>query len=582
MIKTLAVHIKGYIKESVMTPLFMILEVIMETLIPLLMATMIDDGVSKGDFNHVLFVGLLMGLCALVALFAGYMGGVYGAKASAGFAKNLREAMFINIQSFSFANIDKYSTAGLVTRMTTDVTNLQNAYQMILRICFRAPVNLIAAMTMTLIINAKLATVYLVAIAFLAGVLIFIISKTYNLFTRVFERYDDLNAGVQENVSSIRVVKAFVREDYEVKKFDKAAFNLYKLFVKAENYIVSVSPLMMLTIYGSMIAISWFGANMIVVGELTTGELTSMLTFCMQILMSLMMLALIFVMLTMSLASAKRIAGVLNEKSTLTNTENPDFDDPNGRIDFENVILSYSEKSEKPVLNNINFNIKSGETIGIIGGTGSSKTSLINLIGRLYDVSSGSVKVGGKDVRTYDLKTLRDKVSVVLQKNDLFSGTILDNLRWGNENATEEECIEACKLACADDFIQSFPDKYNTKIEQGGTNVSGGQKQRLCIARALLKKPQILILDDSTSAVDTATDAKIRKAFNEEIPDTTKLIISQRVSSVESADRIVVMNNGEIDAIGTHEQLMESCDIYKETYIAQTVGNGDFDKKGEM
>lgn len=582
MIKTLAVHIKGYIKESVMTPLFMILEVIMETIIPMLMATMIDDGVSKGNMEHVVTTGLLMGLCALVALFAGYMGGVYGAKASAGFAKNLREAMFINIQSFSFANIDKYSTAGLVTRMTTDVTNLQNSYQMILRICFRAPVNLIAAMTMTLIINAKLATVYLVAIAFLAGVLIFIISKTYNLFTRVFERYDDLNAGVQENVSSIRVVKAFVREDHEVKKFDKAAYNLYKLFVKAENYIVSVSPLMMLTIYGSMIAISWFGANMIVGGELTTGELTSMLTFCMQILMSLMMLALIFVMLTMSLASAKRISGVLNEKSTLTNPEDPDYDVPDGSIDFEDVFFSYSEKSEKPVLNNINLNIKSGETIGIIGGTGSSKTSLINLIGRLYDVNSGCVKVGGKDVRTYDLKTLRDEVSVVLQKNVLFSGTILDNLRWGNENATEEECVAACKLACADDFIQSFPDKYNTKIEQGGTNVSGGQKQRLCIARALLKKPQILILDDSTSAVDTATDAKIRKVFNEEIPDTTKLIISQRVSSVENADRIVVMNNGEIDAIGTHDQLMESCDIYKETYIAQTVGNGDFDKKGEM
>ncbi len=582
MIKTLAVHIKGYIKESVMTPLFMILEVIMETIIPMLMATMIDDGVSKGNMEHVVTTGLLMGLCALVALFAGYMGGVYGAKASAGFAKNLREAMFINIQSFSFANIDKYSTAGLVTRMTTDVTNLQNSYQMILRICFRAPVNLIAAMTMTLIINAKLATVYLVAIAFLAGVLIFIISKTYNLFTRVFERYDDLNAGVQENVSSIRVVKAFVREDHEVKKFDKAAYNLYKLFVKAENYIVSVSPLMMLTIYGSMIAISWFGANMIVGGELTTGELTSMLTFCMQILMSLMMLALIFVMLTMSLASAKRISGVLNEKSTLTNPEDPDYNVPDGSIDFEDVFFSYSEKSEKPVLNNINLNIKSGETIGIIGGTGSSKTSLINLIGRLYDVNSGCVKVGGKDVRTYDLKTLRDEVSVVLQKNVLFSGTILDNLRWGNENATEEECVAACKLACADDFIQSFPDKYNTKIEQGGTNVSGGQKQRLCIARALLKKPQILILDDSTSAVDTATDAKIRKAFNEEIPDTTKLIISQRVSSVENADRIVVMNNGEIDAIGTHDQLMESCDIYKETYIAQTVGNGDFDKKGEM
>ena len=582
MIKTLAVHIKGYIRESVMTPLFMILEVVMETIIPWLMASMIDEGVSKGNLNHVVTTGLLMGLCALVALFAGYMGGVFGAKASAGFAKNLREAMFINIQSFSFANIDKYSTAGLVTRMTTDVTNLQNAYQMILRICFRAPINLIAAMTMTLIINAKLATVYLVAIAFLALVLIFVVSRTYKLFSEVFERYDDLNANVQENVSSIRVVKAFVREEHEVGKFNKAAYNLYRLFVKAENMMVSVSPVMTLTVYGSMIAISWFGANMIVGGELSTGELTSMLTFCMQILMSLMMLALIFVMLTMSMASAKRISGVLSEKSTLTNPEDPDYDVPDGSIDFENVYFSYSKKSERPVLNNINLSISSGETIGIIGGTGSSKTSLVNLIGRLYDVNEGSVKVGGKDVRSYDLETLRDKVSVVLQKNVLFSGTILDNLRWGNENATEEECVKACRLACADDFIQTFPEKYNTKIEQGGTNVSGGQKQRLCIARALLKKPKILILDDSTSAVDTATDAKIRRAFAEEIPDTTKLIISQRVSSVENADRIVVMDNGEINAVGTHEQLLESCEIYREIYVAQTVGNGDFDKKGEM
>lgn len=582
MIKTLALHIKGFVKESVATPLFMILEVIMETLIPLLMASMIDDGINKGNMGHIVTTGLLMLLCALVALFAGAMGGVFGAKASAGFARNLRMAMFENIQTFSFANIDKYSTAGLVTRMTTDVTNLQNAYQMILRICFRAPMNLIFAMTMTMIINAKLASVYLIAIVFLGIVLGFIIKKTYKYFSQVFEKYDELNASVQENVSSIRVVKAFVREDHEVGKFNRAATNLYRLFVKAENMMVSVSPLMMLTIYGSMIAISWFGANMIVGSELTTGELTTMLTYCMQILMSLMMLAFIFVMITMSLASGKRIAGVLNEQSSLTNPENPDYDVTDGSIDFDKVTFSYSEKSEKPVLNNIDLHIRSGETIGIIGGTGSSKTSLVNLIGRLYDVNEGAVRVGGKDVRSYDLETLRDNVSVVLQKNVLFSGTILDNLRWGNENATEEECVNACKVACADEFIQSFPDGYNTKIEQGGTNVSGGQKQRICIARALLKKPKILILDDSTSAVDTATDAKIRKAFAEQIPDTTKIIISQRVSSVEKADIIVVMDNGEIESVGTHDELIKISPIYSEIYVAQTVGNGDFDRKGEM
>lgn len=582
MIKTLAVHIKGFVKESVATPLFMILEVIMETLIPLLMASMIDDGINKSNMGHIVITGLLMLLCALVALFAGAMGGVFGAKASAGFARNLRMAMFENIQTFSFANIDKYSTAGLVTRMTTDVTNLQNAYQMILRICFRAPMNLIFAMTMTMIINAKLASVYLIAIVFLGIVLGFIIKKTYKYFSQVFEKYDELNASVQENVSSIRVVKAFVREEHEVGKFNRAATNLYRLFVKAENMMVSVSPLMMLTIYGSMIAISWFGANMIVGSELTTGELTTMLTYCMQILMSLMMLAFIFVMITMSLASGKRIAGVLNENSSLTNPENPDYDVKDGSIDFDNVTFSYSEKSEKPVLNNINLHIGSGETVGIIGGTGSSKTSLVNLIGRLYDVNEGAVRVGGKDVRSYDLETLRDNVSVVLQKNVLFSGTILDNLRWGNADATEEECVNACKVACADEFIQGFPDGYNTKIEQGGTNVSGGQKQRICIARALLKKPKILILDDSTSAVDTATDAKIRKAFAEQIPDTTKIIISQRVSSVEKADRIVVMDNGVIESVGTHDELIKSSPIYSEIYIAQTVGNGDFDKKGGM
>lgn len=582
MIKTLAKHIKGFVKESVMTPLFMILEVVAEMLIPLIMSSMIDEGINEGNMQHIITTGLLMGACALIGLFGGIMGGIYGAKASAGFARNLRMAMFENIQSYSFANIDKFSTAGLVTRLTTDVTNIQNAYQMILRMCFRAPFSLIIAMTMTFIINAKLACIYLIAIVFLAVVLGFLLKVTYKYFSQVFEKYDELNASIQENVSSIRVVKSFVREDHEVKKFNRATNNLYRLFVKAENAMVSVSPLMMITVYGCIIAISWFGANMIVGSEMTTGELTSMLTYCMNILMSLLMVAMVFVMITMSLASARRISEVLTEESTLKNPENPDYNVENGSIDFENVSFSYNTTSEKPILNNINVSIKSGETVGIIGGTGSSKTSLVNLIGRLYDVTDGVVKVGGKDVRSYDLETLRDEVSVVLQSNLLFSGTILDNLRWGNENATEEECIKACRLACADDFIQSFPDRYNTHIEQGGTNVSGGQKQRLCIARALLKKPKILILDDSTSAVDTATDARIRKAFRDEIPDTTKIIISQRISSVENADKIIVMDDGEISAVGTHEELVNSSPIYSEIYSAQTGGNGDFDKKGEL
>lgn len=582
MIKTLAKNIKGFVKESVLTPFFMILEVIVETIIPFLMSSMIDDGINKGDMQHILITGGYMGALALTGLFAGMMGGIYGAKASAGFARNLRRSMFANIQSFSFANIDRYSTAGLVTRMTTDVTNLQNAYQMLLRMCFRAPVSLICAMAMTLIINARLACIYLIATILLSVVLAFIMKATYKYFSQVFEKYDELNASVQENVTSIRVVKAFVREKHEVGKFRKAADNVYRLFVKAENAMVTVSPIMMVTSYASIILVSWFGANMIVSSELTTGELTSMLTYCMNILMNLLMVAMVFVMLTMSLASGKRVAGVLNEKSTLANPENPVYEVKDGSIEFDNVSFSYNTKAEKPILNDINLKIKSGETIGIIGGTGSSKTSLVNLIARLYDVTEGSVKVGGKDVRDYDIETLRDKVSVVLQSNVLFSGTILDNLRWGNENATEEECVNACKLACADAFIESFPDKYNTKIEQGGTNVSGGQKQRLCIARALLKNPKILILDDSTSAVDTATDANIRKAFSENIPDTTKLIISQRVSSVSHADKIIVMDDGEISAVGTHEELIKNSPIYNEIYVAQTSGNGDFDAKGEL
>ena len=581
MIKTLARQIKEYKRASLVTPIFMILEVAMEMVIPLLMASIIDDGVQAGDMKHIFVIGCYMVLAAIVGLFAGVMGGKYGAKASTGFARNLREAMYENIQTFSFSNIDKFSTAGLVTRMTTDVTNIQNAYQMLLRMCFRAPVSLICAMLMTFLINARVASIYLVAVVFLGIVIIFIMRAVSKYFSEVFKKYDDLNASVQENVAAQRVVKAYVREDYEIDKFHKASYNIYKMFKKAECTMTYVWPVMQFTVYGCILGISWLGAHMIVASQLTTGELMSLLTYCMSILMNLMMLAMIFVMMTMSAASGKRIAEVLNEKADITNPEQPDYDVTDGSIRFDHVTFRYNKQSEKPVLDDLNFEIKAGETIGILGGTGSSKTSLVNLISRLYDVNEGTVYVGGKDVRSYDLETLRNEVSVVLQKNVLFSGTILENLRWGDENATEEECIRACRLACADEFIEKMPEKYNTYIEQGGSNVSGGQKQRLCIARALLKKPKVLILDDSTSAVDTATDAKIRKAFATEIPGTTKIIIAQRISSIQDADRIIVMDNGKIDAFAPHEELLRTNEIYKEVYEAQTqTGGGDFDENG--
>lgn len=581
MIKTLAKQIKEYKSASLVTPIFMILEVAMEMVIPLLMASIIDDGVQAGDMKHIFAIGCYMILAAIVGLFAGVMGGKYGAKASTGFARNLREAMYENIQTFSFSNIDKFSTAGLVTRMTTDVTNIQNAYQMLLRMCFRAPVSLICAMLMAFLINARVASIYLVAVVFLGIVIIFIMRAVSKYFSEVFKKYDDLNASVQENVAAQRVVKAYVREDYEIDKFHKASYNIYKMFKKAECTMTYVWPVMQFTVYGCILRISWLGAHMIVASQLTTGELMSLLTYCMTILMNLMMLAMIFVMMTMSAASGKRIAEVLNEKADITNPEQPDYDVTDGSIRFDHVTFRYNKQSEKPVLDDLNFEIKAGETIGILGGTGSSKTSLVNLISRLYDVNEGTVYVGGKDVRSYDLETLRNEVSVVLQKNVLFSGTILENLRWGDENATEEECIRACRLACADEFIEKMPEKYNTYIEQGGSNVSGGQKQRLCIARALLKKPKVLILDDSTSAVDTATDAKIRKAFATEIPGTTKIIIAQRISSIQDADRIIVMDNGKIDAFASHEELLRTNEIYKEVYEAQTqTGGGDFDENG--
>ena len=582
MLKTLGAQIKEFKKDSLVTPVFMIAEVIMETIIPLLMASIIDDGVNAGNMNHIYAVGALMVLTALLSLSFGIGGGVFGAKASTGFARNLRKAMYENIQTFSFSNIDKFSTSGLVTRLTTDVTNVQNAYQMLLRMCMRAPISLICAMFMSFYISPRLASIYLVAVILLGCVMAVIVTNATRHFNQAFPKYDDLNESVQENVSAIRVVKAYVREDYENEKFKKASGNIYKIFCKAEGIVAWTSPVMNFTVYTCILLISWLGAHMVVQDELTTGQLMSLLTYCMNILMNLMMLSMIFVMMTMSAASARRICEVLNEKPELTNPSEPIFEVKDGSIEFNHVFFRYRKDADAPVLKDINLEIKSGETIGIIGGTGSAKSSLVNLISRLYDVTDGSLKVGGVDVRDYDMEVLRNQVAVVLQNNVLFSGTILENLRWGDKEATEEQCRRACELACADEFIQKMPDGYNTYIEQGGTNVSGGQKQRLCIARALLKKPKILILDDSTSAVDTATDAKIRRAFAEEIPGTTKLIIAQRVSSVEHADKIIVMNEGQIDGFGTHEELLANNEIYRDVYESQTGGSGDFDEKGGM
>ena len=579
MIKTLAAHIGEYKKASIITPVFMILEVVFETLIPFLMASIIDDGVEAGNMYHIYMVGAFMIGAALCGLYSGVMGGKYGARASTGFARNLRQAMFDNIQTFSFASLDKFSTAGLVTRLTTDVTNMQMAYQMTLRMCFRAPVSMICAMAMAFMINARLASVYLVAVVLLGIVLALIIRGAMRYFQEAFPKYDELNASVQENVGAIRVVKAYVREDYETEKLKKASQGIYDIFLKAEKHVVLNMPVMQFTVYSCILLISWLGAKQIVQSTLTTGELMSLLTYCMNILMSLMMLSMVFVMMSMSIASARRICEVLEEKSDLTNPEDPLYEVPDGGITFEHVRFSYHKDSDEAVLHDINLQIHPGETIGIIGGTGSAKTSLVNLVSRLYDVTQGSVQVGDHDVRAYDLETLRNQVAVVLQKNVLFTGTILENLRWGNVDADEEECRRVCKLACADEFIEKMPEGYHTYIEQGGTNVSGGQKQRLCIARALLKKPKVLILDDSTSAVDTATDARIRKAFAQEIPDTTKLIIAQRISSVQTADRIIVMEDGRVNGFGTHEELLANNEIYREVYESQTSGGGDFDEK---
>lgn len=579
MLKTLLKQVKEYKWVSIATPICMLLEVLMETLIPFLMASIIDEGVEKGNLQHIYIVGALMIGTAVIGLIGGLLGGRFGAKASTGFAKNLRGAMFDHIQTFSFANIDKFSTAGLVTRLTTDVNNVQMSYQMILRMAMRAPASMLCALLMAFSINSRLASIYLVAVVFLGIVLFFLIRGGTKYFRQAFPKYDELNASVQENVSAIRVVKAFVRGEKETEKFKKASGNIHDIFVKAEKYVIMNGPAMQLTVYTCIILISWLGAKMIVNTELTTGELMSLLAYCMNILANLMMLSMLFVMLSMSVASMERISEVLKEEPTLKNPENPVMEVADGSIEFRKVDFGYNTTSERPVLKDIDLKIASGETIGILGGTGSGKTSLVNLISRLYDVTDGAVLVGGRDVREYDMEALRNQVSVVLQKNVLFSGTIYENLRWGNPEATDEECKHACKLACADEFIERFTDKYDTYIEQGGTNVSGGQKQRLCIARALLKKPKILILDDSTSAVDTATDAKIRKAFREDIPDITKIIIAQRVSSIQDADRIIVMDDGEINGFGTHEELLETNEIYREVYESQTGGSGDFDEK---
>lgn len=581
MIKTLAKCMGKYKKESIITPIFTAVEVFLEILIPFITASIIDKGIQAGDMRKVGIYGGIMLIIAFLSLFCGIQAGRYAAAASTGFACNLREKMYENIQTFSFSNIDKFSTAGLVTRMTTDVTNVQNAYQMIIRIAVRAPLMMICSITMCVIISPRLSIIFLVALIFLGFVLFFIIYKVTPVFTSGFEKYDELNASVQENISGIRVVKAFVREEHENKKFNKAADNLYKTFVKAESFLAFNNPTMMLVVYGCIVALSWFASHFIVSGSITTGNLTSMFSYVMNMLMALMILSMIFVMVSMSAASARRISEVLNEKADLANPEKPYEEVEDGRIDFNHVNFSYRKNSTEDTLHDIDIHINAGETIGIIGGTGCGKSSFVSLISRLYDVTEGSVCVGGKDVRTYDMDALRNQVAVVLQKNVLFSGTILDNLRWGDDNASYEDCVEACKQACADEFIERMPKKYDTWIEQGGTNVSGGQRQRLCIARALLKKPKVLILDDSTSAVDTATDAKIKQAFAQKIPGTTKLIVSQRISSIQDADRIIVLEDGKVSGFDTHKNLMENNKVYREICEVQMQGGGDFDESAE-